>query len=305
MANQMMERALIFAGYEVNHVWGEGGHSGQHGSAIFPDAMRWLWKGWPEPVKPGVSKNAMLNEILIPGESWARVDSTAKLEGFPLPDSGERIVAHASAIGPKGAIFRANGKELTVSQAGRKPRRAASISSAARVVVGSNGNAYVTGADKVWLVLPNGTKKEVDSGLGRGRAITLSSDQTLLYVADSASHWIYSYQIQPDGTLKHKQRYYWLHTPDASTDSGANSMCVDSDGRLYVATRLGIQVCDQAGRVNCILPVPGGYVTAISFGGINSTTLYARNGNDLYSRKLKSRSAPAWATPIKPAPPRL
>ena len=31
-------------------------------------------------------------------------------------------------------------------------------------------------------------------------------------------------------------------------------MEVDSAGRLYVATRLGIQVCDQAGRVNCILP---------------------------------------------------
>src|SRR6185295_2135214 len=36
MANQTMERALIFAGYEVNHVWGEGPHSGRHGTAIFP-----------------------------------------------------------------------------------------------------------------------------------------------------------------------------------------------------------------------------------------------------------------------------
>jgi enterochelin esterase-like enzyme len=50
-ANEMMERALTFAGYEVNHVWGEDGHNGKHGTSIFPDAMRWLWKGWPEPVK--------------------------------------------------------------------------------------------------------------------------------------------------------------------------------------------------------------------------------------------------------------
>ena len=27
-------------------------------------------------------------------------------------------------------------------------------------------------------------------------------------------------------------------------------------GRLYVATRMGIQACEQAGRVNCILPTP-------------------------------------------------
>src|SRR5262245_31530567 len=53
MANQEMERALTFAGYEVNHEWGEGGHSNDHGTKVFPDAMRWLWKDWPAPVKAG------------------------------------------------------------------------------------------------------------------------------------------------------------------------------------------------------------------------------------------------------------
>ncbi len=36
MANQSMLRSLEFAGYEVNHVWGEGFHSGKHGASIFP-----------------------------------------------------------------------------------------------------------------------------------------------------------------------------------------------------------------------------------------------------------------------------
>ncbi|HEU4752203.1 MAG TPA: alpha/beta hydrolase-fold protein, partial [Armatimonadota bacterium] len=66
MANQMMERALTFSGYEVEHVWGQGGHSGEQGTEIFPDVMRWLWKGWPEPVKAGRSRNQMLNEVLVP-----------------------------------------------------------------------------------------------------------------------------------------------------------------------------------------------------------------------------------------------
>ncbi|HYW70759.1 MAG TPA: alpha/beta hydrolase-fold protein [Pyrinomonadaceae bacterium] len=51
MANQTMERALSYDGYEVNHVWGDGGHNGKHTTMIFPDAMRWLWKDWPKPVK--------------------------------------------------------------------------------------------------------------------------------------------------------------------------------------------------------------------------------------------------------------
>jgi len=66
MANQEMERALTFAGYEVNHVWGEDGHSNKHATEIFPDAMRWLWKDWPRPVKAGAG-SAQLQEILIPG----------------------------------------------------------------------------------------------------------------------------------------------------------------------------------------------------------------------------------------------
>jgi sugar lactone lactonase YvrE len=143
------------------------------------------------------------------------------------------------------------------------------------------------------------------SGLVAASGVTLSPDQTLLYVSDGGSHWVYSYQVQPDGALLYRQRYYWLHTPDDADDSGAGGMCVDQDGRLYVATRLGIQVCDQAGRVNAILPTPNGVVTGLCFGGENFDTLYAACGSTLYKRKLKVSGANAWAAPHRPAPPGL
>ena len=53
MANQTMERALIFSGYDVKHVWGEGQHNGKQGTSVFPEAMRWLWRDWPQTVNPG------------------------------------------------------------------------------------------------------------------------------------------------------------------------------------------------------------------------------------------------------------
>src|SRR5208282_4087592 len=40
MANQEMERALTFAGYEVKHSWDKGGHSNIEGTKLFPEAMR-------------------------------------------------------------------------------------------------------------------------------------------------------------------------------------------------------------------------------------------------------------------------
>src|SRR4051812_17662653 len=73
MANLTMERALTFAGYEVNHVWGEGTHNGKQGTALFPQAMRWLWKDWPKSIAKGASKNQFLSDLLIPGEDWQLV----------------------------------------------------------------------------------------------------------------------------------------------------------------------------------------------------------------------------------------
>jgi sugar lactone lactonase YvrE len=124
-------------------------------------------------------------------------------------------------------------------------------------------------------------------------------------VADSRSHWVWSWQVRPDGTLAHKQRYYHLHVPDTADDSGADGMRVDRDGRLYVATRMGIQVCDQAGRVNCIIPTPNGKVSNLCFGGPEFDMLLATCGDKVYVRKLKARGAPNFLPPTTPAKPRL
>ena len=87
--------------------------------------------------------------------------------------------------------------------------------------------------------------------------------------------------------------------------AGADGMRVDRDGRLYVATRMGIQVCDQAGRVNCIIPTPNGKVSNLCFGGPSFDILYATCGERLYQRRVRVKGANAFQPPIKPAQPRL
>ncbi|MEC5125781.1 alpha/beta hydrolase-fold protein [Verrucomicrobiales bacterium BCK34] len=44
LANQQMAAALKFSDYDYKFVYGEGGHNGNHGGAIFPDSLRWLWR---------------------------------------------------------------------------------------------------------------------------------------------------------------------------------------------------------------------------------------------------------------------
>ena len=47
LANQEMDAALKFAKYDYQFVFGDGKHSGKHGTAILPDALRWLWRDHP------------------------------------------------------------------------------------------------------------------------------------------------------------------------------------------------------------------------------------------------------------------
>ena len=340
MANQEMERALVFAGYEVNHVWGEDGHNGKQATEILPDAMRWLWKDWPAPVKAG-GGSQQLKEILAAGEEWKLVAEGYKFtEGPAVNAKGEVFYndvpnsktykigldgkittfledskkGDGQAFGPDGRLYAVAGgvEQIVAYDMDGKATVVADGFRGNDMVVLNNGGIYVTNPgwnkvdpSKVYYISPKGEKKVVDTGLVFSNGITVSPDQTLLYVDDSRSHWVYSYQIQADGSLAHKQRYFHLHVPDTADDSGADGMRVDKDGRLYVATRLGIQVCDQAGRVNCIIPTPNGRVANFSFGGEGFNTLYAACGDKVYSRKLKVTGSNAFQPPTKPAKPRL
>jgi len=340
MANQEMERALAFAGYEVNHAWGEGGHNGQHATDVFADAMRWLWKDWPAPVKAGLGSQP-LRDILIPGEDWQLVAEGYKFTEGPtvnakgevffneVPNSktfkigldgriteflGDSRRGDGQRFGPDGRLYAVAGaaEQIVAYDAAGKMSVITDGFRGNDLTVAHNGNIYVTNPDwekgqnsKVWLVRPNGEKVVVDTGLKFSNGITLSTDQSLLYVADSRTHWVYSYQVQPDGTLKHKQKYYHLHAPDTADDAGADGLRVDKDGRLYVATRLGLQICDQPGRVNCIVPTPNGKVSNLCFGGPEFNTLFATCGDKIYKRKVKVTGVDGHSSPSKPANPRL
>lgn len=49
LGNQQMARALAYEDrYDYRFVAGDEGHNAKHGAAVFPDAMRWLWRDWKD-----------------------------------------------------------------------------------------------------------------------------------------------------------------------------------------------------------------------------------------------------------------
>ena len=342
MAAQTMERALTFAGYEVNHVWGEDGHNGNQGTSIFPDAMRWLWKDWPKPVAKGNSRNQFLNDLLIPGEDWQLVGEgyqftegtavNAKGEVFyqDIPTSktykvdvnGKLTVLNTDAKKASGTCFGPDGKRYTVAgktnqvlsyDANENETVIADSIAGNDLVVANNGNIYVTVPDgttkpsKLYLIRPNGEKVVVDEGLKFANGVTLSPDQTQAYVTESASHWVWIYKIKADGTLAYKQHYGWLHEPDTEENAWSDGLRCDTAGRVYVTSRLGIQIMDQVGRVNAILPLPLSAFNPsnVCFGGTDFNILYVSYGDKVYRRKLRTRGANTFDKPMKPVVPRL
>lgn len=314
MSNQTLDRALEFAGYEHQHVWGTGPHSGKHATAIFPDAMRYLWKDWPRPVKPQTARtqNVVLKAILDPDASWHLVnDAAAACDHLAVNPQGEVFFHDIAAkrirkLGTDGRLsdgpaipadkafgFAADGRAVTVADI-----------NATCVAVTSSGNIYATETDagKAWLIRPDGKKTLLDADLKYPTGIALSPDGLWLAVLESRTHWGYSYRVKPDGTVELKQRFFWVHVPDWADDSGAGGMCMDCEGHPYVATHMGVQVFDRNGRSRGILPMPAGEATSVCFGGVKFDMLFVTSAGKLYQRHMKAVGAPPFIAPIKLPP---
>ena len=340
-ANESMERALVFSGYEANHVWGEDGHNGNHGTTIFPQVMKWLWKDWPKTVTKGKSTNQFLSDLLIPGEDWQLVGegyqftegTTADANGdvyyqdittsktYKVGQDGKPVALNIDAkkssgnsFGPDGKRYSAAGgtKQVISYDENNKEKVIADSMAGNDLVVANNGNIYVTVPDglkpgKLYLIRPNGEKIVVDEGLKFPNGVALSPDQAQLYATESATHWVWVYKIKPDGTLTYKQRYGWLHMNDGDDNAWPDGLKCDTAGRVFVTSRMGIQVMDQLGRVNAILPIPPSNSSSsnVYFGGPDFNILYVTAGDKVFRRKLHTRGCNAFMKPIKPVNPRM
>ncbi|HWF18543.1 MAG TPA: SMP-30/gluconolactonase/LRE family protein [Verrucomicrobiae bacterium] len=337
LANQEMLSALEFAGYEVNHEWGDGRHSGVHSTAIFPEALRWLWKDWPVPITTGNNSKQPLFDILIPDEGWQIVSEghhfvdgpTANAAGEVFfNDIGNKRIykvgldgkvslfteGHPDCaglmFGPDGKLYgcQIGARRIVSFAADGKEEVIAKDTDCNDLAVTHTGEIYFTDHinKKIWFINAQHEKRLVDEGIAFPNGIRLTPDQGLLQVSDTKGQFVYSFQVEPDGSLVDKQRYFDLHIVDGAMQSGADGMTVDTEGRLYVTTEMGIQICDQAGRVQCIIPKPArAGLPAVAFGGANRDELYVACGDKLYKRKTKAKGVLSFEAPIKPPAPHL
>lgn len=76
-------------------------------------------------------------------------------------------------------------------------------------------------------------------------------------IPDTPGNAVWQYILQ-DGLPTHGEPFYWLHNDDNSRPLDIQAITIDGKGNLWAATAMGLQVCDQNGRVRAILRLPAG-----------------------------------------------
>ena len=325
LANQRMDRALEWAGYEHTQLWGDRGHDAAQAVCAFPDVLRYLWKDWPAPVKTG--KVDFFRNTFGDNKAWQQVwEGKQAPPGLAVNAKGEVFFNDASegkcyridaggavtpflptAKGDAGMAFGSDGRLYQIEAAAGRivaydPKGASSV-----IVTGIHGEGMVAlphgrffvsepgrngDPSRIWLVGADGSKKIVDSGDYFSGPLGIDAPSySYLSVGDSTSHWIHSCQALPDGTLQYRQRYTQLETPVIEGNPGTKGICVLPDGQVVAATQLGLQFANGS-IVNGIVPVPGGAARSVVMGGPAFNIFYITSGNKIYLRKTNLHGVP-------------
>jgi sugar lactone lactonase YvrE len=217
--------------------------------------------------------------------------------------ASETGAAHCVSVGADGKVYSVSEKSgvLTSYDGNGVASVVAQDIYGHSILARPDGALYVTtnvekGAENgsVWIV-KDGKKTLLDSGIKFATGMAYRPDQWLLSVAEGHSKWAYSYQINDDGSLSHKERYFALHVADWDDDAGPESMCYALEGQLFFATRSGVQICADDGPTQVILPVPNrSRVTGVCLGGEGMDTLFAFCGDRIWKRKVKVHAMGAF-----------
>ena len=81
---------------------------------------------------------------------------------------------------------------------------------------------------------------------------------------------------------------------------------MDTQGRSYLTTRIGLQIFDQLGRVHLILDKPpNAWLSNVVFAGPQLDTLFVTCGDKVYRRKINAKRVVPSRPRLKPPRPRL
>jgi len=158
------------------------------------------------------------------------------------------------------------------------------------------GGIYYTDPDfkgkarsAVYYLSPEGKVMRIITHLKVPNGILVSNDGKTLYISDSFEKRIYSYPIEPDGTVD-QGKVSIFFDPITENRNDPDGMSADAEGNLYFAMRGGVWVVSPEGKTLGLIPIPE-FCSNVTFGGKDGRTLHMTCNKKVYALEMKVKGA--------------
>ena len=172
------------------------------------------------------------------------------------------------------------------------------------VALDMRGGAYFTDTQGIYHLPPGGSVSRIIDEVPRPNGLVLSPDERTLYVHNKDGVYMLAFDVAPDGTISNRRnfaRYKSVRIPGHADpswdeDNGADGMAVDSEGRVYAATNVGVEVFGPLGDLLGVMPVQWGAENDrirkpqnLAFGGPDRKTLYIVGAGTIFKVRTLSQ----------------
>ena len=166
------------------------------------------------------------------------------------------------------------------------------------------GGVYFTDTQGIYYLPPGGSVTRIIDEVPRPNGVVLSPDESTLYVHNKDGVYMLAFDVAPDGTISNRRnfaRYGSVRIPGHADpswdeDNGADGMAVDSEGRVYAATNVGVEVFSPRGDLLGVMPVQWGAENDrirkpqnVAFGGSDRKTLYIVGAGTIFKVRTLSQ----------------
>jgi gluconolactonase len=118
--------------------------------------------------------------------------------------------------------------------------------------------------------------------------VILSPDEKTLYVVPTGQDEMLAYPVASPGEIGAGRVFARLKQPEGADNTGGDGLTIDTDGNLYITSRLGVQVFTPAGKHLGTIQFPE-QPANVTFGGADNRVLYATARTSLYAVPMKSQ----------------
>jgi len=166
------------------------------------------------------------------------------------------------------------------------------------------GGVYFTDTQGIYYLPPGGSVTKIIDEVPRPNGLVLSPDERTLYVHNKDGVYMLAFDVASDGTISNRRNFARYNSvripghadPSWDEDNGADGVAVDSEGRVYAATNVGVEVFSPNGDLLGVMPVQWGAENNrirkpqnLAFGGPDRRTLYIVGAGTIFKVRTLSQ----------------